>query len=228
LVSGNIKIDGYDGKEAIIEATFQESKQKEKEKIAPPPGMTRIASNSASITAREDNNEIEIETESWKRPTDLVIKVPKNFDLEVSTVHGSIVITNVNGIVEVSGVNGPVTLSQITGAILANTVNGELTAVLQKVTAKNEMSFVTLNGNIDVTLPADVKASCKMKSDHGDVFSDFDMKLQSIREEKKGDPDCDCEYEVSINSAVRGDINGGGPEFVFQNMHGNIIIRKGK
>ena len=89
------------------------------------------------------------------------------------------------------------------------------------------MSFVTLNGDVDVTLPSIAKITAKMKSDRGDIYSDFDMETEVTREEiKKGD-DCDCEYEVSINSFVVGKINGGGPDYTFKNMSGDIIIRKG-
>ena len=34
-----------------------------------------------------------------------------------------------------------------------------------------------MNGEIDVTLPADIKANLKMKIDHGDIYTDFDVKV---------------------------------------------------
>ena len=34
-----------------------------------------------------------------------------------------------------------------------------------------------MNGEIDVTLPADIKANLKMKVDNGDMYTDFDVKL---------------------------------------------------
>jgi len=41
------------------------------------------------------------------------------------------------------------------------------------------MAFSSLNGDIDVTFPADVKANVSIRSDRGDVFSDFDVQLQA-------------------------------------------------
>lgn len=35
-------------------------------------------------------------------------------------------------------------------------------------------------------------------------------------------------YRISLERAVIGSINGGGPEFNLQNFNGNIYIRKGK
>ena len=39
------------------------------------------------------------------------------------------------------------------------------------------MAFTSLNGIVDVTLPASVKANVKLRSDQGDVFTDFDIQL---------------------------------------------------
>ena len=41
------------------------------------------------------------------------------------------------------------------------------------------MSFSTLNGDVDVTLPADTKARFKMRTDFGDIFTDFDVKMEA-------------------------------------------------
>lgn len=249
-VNGDVIVEGYKGNEVIVEAVvhperskpkdkdkYDELKQKEKDKWTLerdklyqekerdiPEGMKRIASNPVEITAEEDDNQVTIETQSWKRWTDLTIKVPEQFDLHLHTVHGVIKVTGVSGEMEVSNVNGSVILNQIQGAVLANTVNGHVEARLKKVDANAEMSFVTLHGDVDVTLPKNAKVTAKMKSDRGEIYSDFDMKTSSAREEvTKGDG----QYKVSINSFVIGTINGGGPVYTFKNMTGNIIIREG-
>ena len=41
------------------------------------------------------------------------------------------------------------------------------------------MSFSTFNGDVDVTLPGDAKATIKARADHGDIFTDFDVKLEA-------------------------------------------------
>ena len=88
------------------------------------------------------------------------------------------------------------------------------------------MSFSTMNGDIDVTLPANVKAKVKMKSDWGEVYSDFDIQVdtapQKIEEKDEG------KYRISFEKYIMGTINGGGPEYTFKTYHGDIIIRKAK
>ncbi|KAJ1442307.1 hypothetical protein B484DRAFT_426868 [Ochromonadaceae sp. CCMP2298] len=147
-----------------------------------------------------------------------------NFDLKVSTVHGKIDVKGVNGQMEVSTVHGPLTFTDISGSIVCNTVHGDVTANFKKVSANEPMSFVTLHGNVDVTFPSNVKATTKMKSDRGEIFTDFDMAVENSKPETKSADKGG--YKVSINAWVYGEINGGGPEYTMKNMHGDIIIRK--
>ncbi len=230
-VNGSITVTAYEGEEVIIDATYREnSKNKDKDKGRgnPPPGMKRIESTPAQIRAREDDNEVEVETESWKRKMDLAIKLPANFDLNLHTVHGDIEVRDIDGEMEISGVNGGIKLDEISGSAVCSTVNGDVVVRLNSIENDVPMSFVTLNGNVDVTIPGDAKVLAKMKSDRGEIFSDFDMSMIAKEPEVRRGSDCDCEYEVSLNAWTFGEINGGGAEFTFKNMNGDILIRKGR
>jgi hypothetical protein len=230
-INGDITVEGYDGKEVLIKASFASGYHKDCDDCSEnhrtsntPPGMKRIESNPVQLSASEQNNTVEVSTESWKTKTNLEIKVPVNTDMELSTVHGNIEVKNITGDLELSGVNGGIKAFNISGSLLSNSVNGDIEVTLKSVNA-NACSFVTLNGNVDVTLPAAVKATAKMKSDRGEIFSDFDMVMEASKPQVTKEQG---QYEVSINTWVFGKINGGGPEYTFQNMHGNIIVRKGQ
>ena len=227
-VRGDIIIEAYNGKEVIIQATAGKDDcdgcdHDHGDKKSAPAGMKRISSSPIELEASENNNRVEIETNSWKKPINLNIKIPANFDLEISTVHGKVEVAGINGTHEISSVNGPLTLKDMSGSIVSNTVNGTILVNFKSVKENEPMSFVTLNGNVDVTFPASVKARAKMRSDRGEIFTDFDMTMDRSKPQVKSD---DGEYKVSINSWVYGDINGGGPEYTFKNMNGDIIIRK--
>jgi hypothetical protein len=89
------------------------------------------------------------------------------------------------------------------------------------------MAFSTLNGNVDVSLPAAAKFGVKLKSDRGEIYSDFDVDVdksqpQATRSGKDG------MYKVSIEDWVKGKVNGGGGEIMMKNMNGNIYVRKTK
>jgi DUF4097 and DUF4098 domain-containing protein YvlB len=87
------------------------------------------------------------------------------------------------------------------------------------------MAFSTLNGDVRVTLPADTKANLKLKSDNGDVFSDFDIDIDKTpsKIDKVTEPGM---YKIKKDDWVYGKINGGGPEMIMKNMMGDIYVKK--
>nr|NQU90581.1 DUF4097 family beta strand repeat protein [Bacteroidota bacterium] len=189
-------------------------------------GMKKIGANSFQISAEEKNNNVEVESDSWRNSLKLDVKVPKNFCLKLSTVNnGVLTIENVEGTLELDNVNGPINITNISGSALINTVNGSIKAEFSKVEKDAPMSFSTLNGDVELVIPASTKATLKMKTDMGEIFTDFEMDI------KQNNPKIDKEsnkgtYKVSLTKWVLGDINGGGPEFTFQSMHGDFFIRK--
>ncbi|WP_375437957.1 DUF4097 domain-containing protein [uncultured Hymenobacter sp.] len=229
LVGGSITVVGYNGKDVVIDATSRTGRQSGRSAPAAAAGMKRIeTSNSFDLTADENNNEVSIKTNSWKNPIDLVIKVPQRFSLQVGTVqNGDITVENVAGELEVSNVNGAIQLNQVSGSAVANTVNGPIKATFKNVTAGAPMAFSTVNGQVDVSLPSSSKAALKLKSDHGEIYSDFDLVTEKsptkVTRTNQGGM-----YRVSIDDWTYGKINGGGAEIMMKTLHGNIYIRKAK
>jgi hypothetical protein len=227
LVDGSITISGYEGKSVIIEAVSGE-KRKNSEREGGG-GMHRInGGNSADIQAEERNNEITISGNAG-RAVNLVIKVPQNEGtFKIGTVNnGDITGSNLNGELEVTNVNGAIKLKNIAGSVVANTVNGNVVVTFRSIDPKAAMAFSTLNGNTDVTFPASLKANVKLKSDRGDVYTDFDVitdqhKPEVTRSDSKG------MYSLKIEDWVYGKINSGGPQLMMKTTFGNIYIRKAK
>ena len=233
LVNGSITVTGYDGEVVMIEVTERtikvesdKSRKKDEEEKAETEGLRKITTSSFNLSASEENNKIEIGSDSWKRGIDLVVKVPVNFSLEIGTVNqGDIKAENVRGNHEVKNVNGSITLNNISGSVLANTINGKISIVFETVEPETPMSFSNMNGSIDVTFPANVKATVKMKSSRGDIYTDFDMEMEQ-RRVKKEDTENANVYKISVEDWIYGKINGGGPEYTFKNFNNNIYLRK--
>ena len=222
-VNCSIHIIGYDGKEVIIDAS---SKGKIAKITEAKNGMKKINASSMSIEAEERNNKIEISSGFSSRGILFEIKVPMNFSLELSTVNNGVIkVENVNGEINASNVNGPITIHNVSGLVSASTINDNIIITFDEVTPDSPMAFSTLNGDIDITFPTNIKADLKFKNDRGDILTDFDVELSKDRKvsnttSKKG------VYKVSIDEWVHGKINGGGPEYSFKNFNGDIIIRK--
>lgn len=227
LVNGAIMVSSYEGKEVIIQASSKNHGH-EKEKEESKNGMKRIPSRALGLTVIEENNHIRIKTETWHHSINLDIKVPRNFSLDLKTVNNGVVnVSGVQGEHEISNVNGGITLEDISGTAVVNTVNGNVKVVFNKTDPDQPMAFSTLNGNVDVTFPPNTKATVKVKSTRGDIFTDFDIDIEKSKSKTERDNEGNA-YKISIEEWVYGKINGGGPEILMKNMNGNIYIRKGK
>lgn len=232
LVNGGIMVNGYNGKEVMVEAEirfkslFDEDHDNEKSK-----GMKRIQMTTTGLTVEEEDNVMTISTESWKRTIDLKIKVPTKTSLKLSCVNsGDIIVENVEGEFEINNVNGAVTLRDISGAVVAHALNKDLVVNFKDVTPKKSMSFSSLNGDLDVSFPKDFKADLKLKSDNGDIYSDFDVSKQEqnrkiIEENKRKEGG---KYRIRMDDAIQIKINGGGSDVMFKTFNGDIYIRKAK
>ena len=225
LVTGSIKVVGYDGKDVIINVTPRGGE--EERSRASENGMKRIsASGGYEVTAKEADNKVTVNTGNPNKALDLDLKIPQDVKIKIGTVNdGDIVVENVRGELEVNNVNDAITMTNISGSVVANTVNGDVTVTFNSVDPKAPMAFSTLNGDVKVTLPADTKANLKVKSDNGDVFSDFDIDIDKTppKVNKTTEPGM---YKIKKDDWVYGKINGGGPEMMMKNMQGDIYVKK--
>ncbi len=227
-VTGSITITAGKAGEVVVESGSRATSRKEKEPVAAA-GMHRIDAGRGGMDVTEEHNVVTVQTGRFGLGGNTVIQAPANTSLQVKTVNGGhIEVTGMSGEIDADIVNGAILLKNVSGAVVAHSVNGSVTVTVEKIAADKPMSFTTLNGKIDVTLPADTKARLRLKSDRGAIYSDFDVKLEQDAskptvEEGRG---TEGKYRIRIDKSVYGAINGGGPEYRFESMNGNIVIRK--
>ena len=129
--------------------------------------------------------------------------------------------------IEVDATNGKAVLTNVSGSAVAHSLNGGVIATFVRVAPDKAMSFSSLNGDINVTLPSDTRARLKMKTDNGELHTDFDVQLERtaprVTEEKEYG-----RHRIKQDHTTYGTINGGGPEMEFTSFNGNIYIRKAK
>ena len=227
LISGSISITGYEGRDIIINAHGKDDKKEDRDTKT---GMRRIGNGGRmEINAQENANQIDVSSGLINKQVDLIIKVPmSNGTFKIATVNdGNIAISNAGGGFEVINVNGYIHMNGISGSVVANTVNGGVKVGFKNIDPKAAMAFSTLNGDVDVTFPAGFRANVKLKSDRGEIFTDFNMvadnRQPSVRKTVNNGL-----YNIKINEWVYGKIEGGGPEILMKNMNGNIYLRKAK
>jgi DUF4097 and DUF4098 domain-containing protein YvlB len=222
---GPITVKAYSGKEVIVESPNAAPQRGRRE--ATPQGMRRLDVMPRGLSVEEQDNQIDIKAPITHGA--LVITVPTDTSLDLHTMHGGIKVDGVHGEIAVDSMNSGISLTDVSGNVLAHSLNGGIKVSLDRVDPAKPLSFITLNGTIDVTLPADYKGNIKAATFNGGVFTDFEVKLGGgtiTRTNETGDG----KYVVKIdrNEGISGTIGGGGPEATFKSHNGSIYIRKRK
>jgi len=192
----------------------------------PKTGLRKISGGGLDLEVTETSNLVKVTSDSWNTKINLEIEVPSGFDLDVHTYNdGDLMITNIQGQLELTNFNGAITALNISGSVVATTYNDEIRVTFDKITEGTPMSYSTFNGDIDVTFPATLKATVKLKTEQGDIYSNFDVDFKSSGPVQKQDSKSGV-YKVTIDEWKRGEINGGGPEITMRNYNGDIYLRK--
>ena len=152
--------------------------------------------------------------------SEYVIKVPKGvtvFYSHTSPYGSEIEFKNVESEIEVSTVHSGVSLTNVTGPMTIKTVHGNIEGSLS-ANLKSPVSIISVHGHVDIAIPVSTKANLKLGTVYGEIFVDPDFKIEI---EKSGNM-------VMYSDNVAGKINGGGLEISLSSTHNNVYLRKSK
>lgn len=222
---GSISVKGTARKDILVKYTAPNNEEQDK-KTSTKDGMRRIGGGGMDLEVSVSGNTVKVGSDSWNNKLNLEIEIPSNMDLEVKTYNdGDLMVTNVQGELELTNYNGEITALNISGSVVATTYNGDVKVTFDKVTDGTPMSYSTYNGNIDLTFPTTLKATFKMKTEQGDIYSNFEVDFKSTGPVQKSDTKSGV-YKVIVDEWKRGDVNGGGPEITMKNYNGDIYVRR--
>ncbi len=174
---GDITVTGADTSDVTIVSNIKNKQQS----AAPKAGGLRRLDSETTYTATEKDNVITIElggdSPDASSGATLSVTTPRNTSVVIeNTFGGSVDVKNIEGDADIRSLNGEVTLDQIAGSALVETMNGEIHATFVKVTEGKPLSFTSMNGEVDVRIPADTKANVRLRTQNGAVLTDFDEK----------------------------------------------------
>jgi len=137
MVNGGITVKAYEGKEVVVEAHARNHENSRNEG-----GPKRLAISTTGLSVEEENNEVNVNTESYMRAIDVTVLVPVHTSLKLRAVNdGDIVVTGVDGELDVDDINGAVTLNNVSGSVVAHALNGHVYATLTRVEPQKVMAF---------------------------------------------------------------------------------------
>ena len=192
-------------------------------------GLRRIDIGGRGLIVDSDaNNVMTINAPSSSFGGEIDIEVPARTNLNLQSHNGrTISVDGVEGDIEATNHNGSVEITNVSGSVVAHSMNGKVIVSFREIAAGKPMSFSSMNGSVDVTLPATAKANLKMRTDNGDVYTGFDDQLKAASPVNNQDQG-GGRFRIEIDKTTTGSLNGGGAEIELRTRNGNIYLRKGK
>ncbi|QNF35847.1 DUF4097 family beta strand repeat protein [Adhaeribacter swui] len=220
MASSEVKIMGHNSDEVIIETNDYQ---------APP---ARAKGLKALYNSGEDNTGMGLSVtregnvlqiiKAQKTDGKYTIRVPKKVAVSYTEANwngGDFELNDVDGEIELKLNNSQAQLNNVSGPIIANSTNGGIQVKFKNVNQQKPSSISVVDGEIDLTLPANTKANWKLRSISGEVYTDFDMALPKEKTDLQ---------KIAGSSTVEGKTNGGGVEMNIYTINSDIFIRKSK
>ncbi|MFT4566121.1 MAG: DUF4097 and DUF4098 domain-containing protein YvlB [Saprospiraceae bacterium] len=218
---GTITIEGYSGNQVIVQV-FSPEEKKPNDGRKGKNGLKRISMNAVDVEIYEEDNYVNVD--GGKKRTDFIIKVPQKFDLKVHAHHnGTVKVSNISGQMEIISHHGSIRLKDVAGSLVADTHHGEIKANFLSIN-DNPMAFSTYHGDVDITFPEGVSFDAKIKSEKGDIYTDFDVSMNAVNKETKSSRS--GKKQIKIGGWMTGQFGSGGKEYLFNTYHGDIVIQK--
>lgn len=222
LKSASIKVIGTNRSDVLIKYAIIESEDEDEKSEG---DLKKIPTNNFDLEISEDDNVVSIKSESWFQRMSIDIEVPVNFNLDLHNYTGQYLeVANITGDINLESYTGYIKATGIKGTASASTYAGKVEIAFDQITPDKPMAFSNYSGSIDLTLPADYKATFKMKTTFSEIFSAFDMDVATTPSKlKKVEGNS---FKLSTDEWTVGSINGGGPEIMIKNFSGGIYLRK--
>jgi hypothetical protein len=192
-------------------------------------GLRRIDGGGRGLVVDSDaNNVMTITGPGSSFGGEIEIEVPVRTNLNLTSHNGrTISVDGVEGDIEATNHNGSVQMTNVSGSVVAHSMNGKVIVSFRDIAAGKPMSFTSMNGSVDVTLPPTTKANLKMRSDNGEVYTGFDDPMKTTPNVTNQDQG-GGRFHIEVDKTATGTLNGGGAEIELRTRNGNIYLRKGK
>ncbi len=170
---GDLRVKGADVAECSIKSDSKPDNKPRKDGL-------RVITSSTSYYLAEKDNVITLSygDRNMGGGSDFDLTVPRNTNVVINSAMGGSDVTcsDLKGDIEVRGVSGDIRLNNVAGGALVSTMNGEVHANIAELHDGKTLSFVAYNGEVDIRVPNDAKANVRLRSQNGEILTDFDEK----------------------------------------------------
>jgi hypothetical protein len=171
---GDIHVTGADTAEVAVKSEAKPVTQK------PRKDGLRVLTASTSFSLTEKDNVVTLDalSQGWQgAPADFRVTVPRATLVTIASQWGGdVTCAGLTGDLEINCLNGDVRLEDLAGGAVVNTMNGGIRASVRELRDGKSLSFTSTNGEVVVRVPSDARANVRLRSQNGQVLTDFDEK----------------------------------------------------
>ena len=216
-----VNIEGHDENFVLISTRNQRGKDSERARGLRVINSLGLEDNSGiGLSVLKTGDEVEIRAISRHSDTRYTVFVPKSVAVfyQHSSHHADdLKIKNVQSELDVTVKFNSIYLEDVSGPMTINTVHGDVDGIFSEVSQENPISIVSAHGHIDLALPSDTKAKLRLRTSHGEIFTDMNIDYEKASDLRR----------IS-SSEVNGSLNGGGVDIYLSSDHNNIYLRTKK
>lgn len=172
LARGDLRVQSADTAEVTVRSDARTATK------APRKDGLRVLSAASSFSLSEKDNVVSLDAASdgtAKGGSDFRVTVPRGAAVIVqNSWGGNITCTGISGDIEINSIHGEIRLDDVAGGVVVSTMNGEIRADIRELREGKPLSFTSMNGEVQIRLPAEAKANVRLRTQNGVVLTDFE------------------------------------------------------
>ena len=215
----HVTVEGYDGNEIVFTSRNHDRGDDQRAKGLRALSSLGLEDNTGlGLSVKDTGDYIEVQQLKKTEGPEIDIMVPH--DVLISYVHSSpygdeINIKNFKGEIQASTVHNGVVVTNTSGPMSIKTVHGDIDVSF--ATAPSALvTLESVHGHVDIALPISTKADLTLSTNWGEVLVDPDLKIVL---DKQGE-------FVEYSGKIKGKLNGGGIKIFLTSQHNNVYLRK--
>ncbi|MEL6107880.1 MAG: hypothetical protein AAFU85_17785, partial [Planctomycetota bacterium] len=220
---GTIKVSGHDSDEVIVKLTVPNLKPM---KTIGTTGLQPIRPQNLDFDIEPAGNYIKVDSNSRRYITNVEVLVPFDTELDLDSYDDAIEVRNVSGKVRARSQRDHITLIGVSGPVDLRCPQGNVTVSFTSQAKPAGSKLETYNGSIDLSVPANLKATFRYLSEFGEVLTDLDLVTSDGTVRKASSKDGG--FKIEFDQFVTSTINGGGAELTLETTNGDIRLRRQK
>lgn len=215
-VNGAIEASGVNGEtiEVVAYRSGDDKDQVRIELVNSPEGVTICAVYPGHGNTCEAGDRMHQEVHDVHAKVEFTVKVPRNLRFDARTVNGKVRAEELGRFVRATTVNGSVDVSTDAWA-QASSVNGGVKVRMGRADWDGTLKISTVNGSIDLEVPAGVNTDVRFSAVNGSLESDLPLTISS--QSGRWGP-----------KKLEGRIGSGGRELNVNTVNGSLHIRNGR